>query len=51
MTLSLKNIFPVVFHADHLPAPFSSYLKPFIQSSDSGIIIGVLADLTVVVIQ
>ena len=26
----LKNIFPVVFHADHLPAPFPSYLKPFV---------------------
>jgi hypothetical protein len=52
MVLYLKNIFPVVFHADYLPAPFTGELKPFIQSSHSGFItIGVLADGIVVAIQ
>ena len=52
MALSLKDIFPIVFHADHLPFPFSGHPKPFVQSSDRGfVIIGVLADGIIMVIQ
>jgi hypothetical protein len=49
--LALKNSIPIVFHADHLPAPFCSHFKPFIQRSDTEIIIvGVLADRIVMVV-
>jgi hypothetical protein len=28
--LTLKNSIPIVFHADHLPAPISCHFEPFI---------------------